>query len=135
MSYFRDLVNDNLFVRVCVALFSLLVSGLFSLPLLFVEFAGGFWDVISFLICLTSALGGIYIFFVCLFSTDARLEKLMSRLDPSGADIVGLLFVGLVLILVGIVAIPITMIIRFFMPRSIALDFLKSERKKNNEQK
>lgn len=133
MAYFSNLVNDNLFIRVCVALFSLLVSGLFSLPLLFVEFAGGFWEVIGFLICLTFALGGVYIFFVCLFSNDARLEKLMSRFDPSGADIIGLLFVGLVLVLVGIVAIPITMIIRFFMPRNMALEFLKSERKKNNE--
>jgi hypothetical protein len=134
MAYFRNLVSDPLFIRVCIAIFSLLVSCLFGLPIFLNVFVGSYWDVIGFLFCLIFTLGGIYVFLVAVFGSDARLEKLMDYFDFSSADILGLLFLGLVLILVGVVAIPITMSIRYFMPRNMALDFLKSQRRKNDEQ-
>jgi len=135
MTYFRNLFNDSLFIRVCIAIFSLLVSCLFAIPILVGVFGGDFWSLIGFLFCQSMVLGGIYVFCICVFGSDASIEKLIDNFDTSGADIIGVLFLGLVFILVGVVALPITMIIRFFMPRSIALDFLKSERKKNDEQK
>ena len=48
MAYFRNLVNDDLFIRVCIAIFSLLVSCLFGLPILLGVFGGDFWSLIGF---------------------------------------------------------------------------------------
>lgn len=133
MAYFRNIVNDNLFIRVCIAIFSLLVSSIFGLPILLGVFGGDFWSVIGFLFCQSFVLGGIYVFCICVFGSEASVEKLIDNFDISGADFLGTLFLGLVFILVGIVALPITMIIRFFMPRNMALEFLRSQRKKSDE--
>ena len=117
MGYWQKLFNDLIYIRVCIALLGLLLSSLFALPLIFCHFNMTFWDLFGVAIVISMILLGIYLLFMSVFANDRGINKMGDYFDLTGADIVGVIFVSIVFIVVGIAAIPITMFIRCFKPR------------------
>jgi hypothetical protein len=124
-------VKDPIYVRVCIALVSLLFAGGFCLLLPFCFFPLTAKGSVLGLICTVVILIGVYGLYFSIFSSDRSIGQAMCNfsLGAGGTagqgDIVGLLFLILILtvifLVVGIVAIPITVIIKCFMPRKFEL--------------
>ncbi len=131
MAYFRKLVRDPVYARVCIALLSLLFAGGFCLLLPFCFFPMTTKGFVLGVICIAVILIGVYGLYFSIFSSDRSVGKAISNfsLGAGGTagqgDIVGLLCLLLILVVVflvvGILAIPIAAIIKYFMPRKFEL--------------
>ena len=116
-SYFKRLIDDLLYLRVCVVLASLFFGGLFGLPLWLCHFHLAFWDMLGLVILVGFEFVFAWIMCVALFARDRTFTQMIDLFDLRGADFLGVVLVLLLFVLVGIIAIPITMILRGFKRR------------------
>jgi len=114
LTYLRRLLNDVLFQRVCVVLITIPLASAVGFPVVMWRPSGWEWLLWAFLLGLTVFFASVLC--AALFGTDATFKRASSYLEDGGHP------AAIVLVLaVLILAIPITVLIRRFRPRTNAL--------------
>ena len=114
LTYLRRLLDDVLFQRVCTVLFTapLVMLGGFLLAV----WGPSGWEWLLWILLLFLAVYLGLILYAALFLSDAKFERAASHLEMGGEP-VALVFVAVI----GVVAVPITILIRKLRSRSNAL--------------
>ena len=113
-SYFKTLTEDVLYLRVYTVLTCLLFGTLFGLPLLLIRFQWSIWSCIGVGLLVVIELFILWVIGVAIFANARSFRRLVDEFDLSGADLVGELVTVILFVLIGIIAVPITMVLRGF---------------------
>lgn len=108
----QRLVEDSLFWRVTVCLFGLPFAVVGVAGVIALSPPEGWWWL-SVLLLVALAIYGVFLVYAACLGSDDLFER-ATRYVHEGGDVLGLVFV----MVVGLLAVPITVLLRWFRPKS-----------------
>ena len=106
LAFLRSMLSDPLFHRVCVAVFSIPFAAL-GLYVALLWHPADMPEWLGFALILSVGSWGLFLFYAATIGSDTFFNR-ASRFAETDADILGALFV----VVVGLIALPITLLLR-----------------------